>query len=326
MDVRIGSSEKLKANRNLSLFYLQSNATNPPDKLIIDDKEYIISSGIIFYIKKNSNYSVISSDPRSYRVINNKKLLNLRGLDETKKLRKTTVQYIKTIFYASIIAIIIRSLLVAPFKIPSKSMLPNLFIGDFIFVTKYSYGYSEHSFPFSIPIFKGRVFFREPKRGDIIVFRLPSDLSKCYIKRLIGLPQDRVQMIKGVVYVNNLRQDIKLINNNIEELNNIGYFYKETNVNSIEYIILDNRQSPGDNTELFEVPLDNYFFLGDNRDNSLDSRFPDIEGSPGFVPKNNLVGKAQFIFFSLNRDEGNFFEFWKWHKLIRFNRLFKKIK
>ena len=234
---------------------------------------------------------------------------------------------IKTILYALIIAIIIRSLFIQPFYIPSSSMEPNLLIGDRLFVTKYSYGYSRHSFPFSPPIIKGRIFSSIPKSGDIIVFKTPADNRTDYIKRLVGLPGDSVQFIDGDLYLNN----IQVLKSRIS-INDTIYCGKETiKVNTFEEKLLNGKKYNSvylkdfsfQNSDIFTVPKKHYFFLGDNRDCSKDSRYLT---SVGYVHEDNLVGKAQFIFFSSDFRIGSIFSFWKWHKTIRFDRFFKKIR
>ncbi len=236
------------------------------------------------------------------------------------------IDNLKTIFYALIIAVFIRSFFLQPFYIPSSSMEPNLLVGDRLFVTKYSYGYSKHSFPFSPPIFKGRIFNSKPNRGDVIVFKTPSDDRTDYIKRLIGLPGDIVQFIDGDLYLNN-NQILKSI---ISKKDQLSCGDKKMFVNTFEeklpngkkYISSYRKEFSYKNSDKFIVPLNHYFFLGDNRDCSKDSRFL---GSVGYVHENNLVGKAQFIFFSSDYRVGYFVEFWKWQKSFRFNRFFKKI-
>ena len=234
---------------------------------------------------------------------------------------------IKTILFALVIAIIIRSLFIQPFYIPSSSMEPNLLIGDRLFVTKYSYGYSNHSFPFSPPIIKGRIFSSTPKSGDIIVFKTPADNRTDYIKRLVGLPGDSVQFINGDLYLNNI-QVLKTLISNKDTI----YCGKETiKVNTFEEKLLNGKKYNSvylkdfsfQNSDIFTVPKKHYFFLGDNRDCSKDSRYLT---SVGYVHEDNLVGKAQFIFFSSDFRIGSIFSFWKWHKTIRFDRFFKKIR
>ena len=233
---------------------------------------------------------------------------------------------LKTLFYELIIAIIIRSLFIQPFYIPSSSMEPNLLVGDRLFVTKYSYGYSRHSFPFSPPIFKGRILFNEPKRGDVVVFKTPADNRTDYIKRLIGLPGDQIQFIDENLYINNSEIIKSKLSNNDKIFcgsNNINVStFEEVLPNNKKYKTVYLKNNTFKNSDKFEVPEDYYFFLGDNRDCSKDSRFLT---SVGYVHKNNLVGKAQFIFFSSDKSVGRIFSFWKWNKSIRFDRFFKKI-
>ena len=242
-------------------------------------------------------------------------------------MKKFIIENLKTIFYALIIAIIIRSLLIQPFYIPSSSMEPNLLVGDRLFVTKYSYGYSKHSFPFSPPLFKDRILFSEPKRGDIIVFKTPTDNRTDYIKRLIGLPGDRIQFISGNLYLNEIQifKDIKSRNDQIfcgDKILNVNTFEEKLN-NNVKFKTVYRKDFTFQNSDKFLVPDNHYFFLGDNRDCSKDSRFL---SSVGYVHKNNLVGKAQFIFFSSDYRNGSLFQFWKWSELIRFERFFSKIK
>jgi signal peptidase I len=240
--------------------------------------------------------------------------------------KKFFIENTKTLFYALIIAIIIRSLFIQPFYIPSSSMEPSLLVGDRLFVTKYSYGYSKHSFPFSPPIFKGRVFSSEPKRGDVVVFKTPSDNRTDYIKRLIGLPGDRIQFIDANLYINNS----EVIKSRISKKDIIYCGTKKIDVYTFEELLPNNKKHVSvylkeysfQNSDIFIVPEDNYFFLGDNRDCSKDSRFLT---SVGYVHKDNLVGKAQFIFFSSDKSIGNIFSFWKWNKSLRINRFFKRI-
>ena len=241
-------------------------------------------------------------------------------------MKQKIIDNIKTIFYALVIAIIIRSLLIQPFYIPSSSMEPTLVVGDRIFVTKYTYGYSKHSFPFSPPVLKNRVFFSDPKRGDVIVFKTPTDNRTDYIKRLIGLPGDKIQFLDSNIYLNNN----EILKSRISKDDNIYCGSKKIDVFTFEEKLSNGKiyktsymkSFPFQNSDIFIVPDDHYFFLGDNRDCSKDSRFL---SSVGYVHKDNLVGKAQFIFFSSDKSIGNFFEFWKWHNSIRLNRFFKKI-
>ena len=236
------------------------------------------------------------------------------------------IENTKTLFYALIIAIVIRSLFIQPFYIPSSSMEPNLLVGDRLFVTKYTYGYSKHSFPFSPPIFKGRLFQNEPKRGDVIVFKTPADNRTDYIKRLIGLPGDKIQFIDSNLFINNS----EILKSRISKKDTIFCGKKKIDVFTFEELLPNGKKYNTvylknfsyQNSDIFTVPEKKYFFLGDNRDCSKDSRFLT---SVGYVHEDNLVGKAQFIFFSSDRSIGSIFSFWKWNKSIRFNRFFKKI-
>ena len=233
---------------------------------------------------------------------------------------------IKTLIYALIIAVIIRSLLVQPFYIPSSSMEPTLLVGDRLFVTKYTYGYSKHSFPFSPPILNKRIMFSAPERGDVIVFKTPADNRTDYIKRLIGLPGDKIQFIDSNLYLNNSEILKSKINNKTTifcgDKSIDVYRFEEKLSNGKKFHTVYLKDYTYQNSDVFTVPKDHYFFLGDNRDCSKDSRFL---SSVGFVHKDNLVGKAQFIFFSINMREGSLFDIWNWKKILRTERFFKKI-
>jgi len=205
-------------------------------------------------------------------------------------------------------------------------MEPNLLVGDRLFVTKYSYGYSKHSFPFSLPIFKGRILESEPKRGDVIVFKTPADNRTDYIKRLVGLPGDKIQFIDTNLYINNSevlksrisKKDIIFCGKKIIEV----FTFEEILPNKKIHNTVYSKNYTYKDSDIFIVPDNHFFFLGDNRDCSKDSRYL---SSVGYVHKDNLVGKAQFIFFSSDRTKGSIFSFWKWNKSIRFDRFFKKI-
>ena len=205
-------------------------------------------------------------------------------------------------------------------------MEPTLLVGDRLFVTKYSYGYSKHSFPFSPQIFNNRIIFSEPKRGDVVVFKTPADNRTDYIKRLIGLPGDQIQFIDSNLYINNSEVLKSRISKNDKILcgkENIDVFtFEELLPNGKKHNSVYLKDYSYKSSDQFIVPKDHYFFLGDNRDCSKDSRFLT---SVGYVHKNNLVGKAQFIFFSSDKSIGSIFSFWKWNKSIRFDRFFKKI-
>jgi len=243
-----------------------------------------------------------------------------------KKVFKLIYENTKTLLGALIIAILIRSLLFQPFYIPSSSMEPTLLVGDRIFVSKYIYGYSKHSFPFSPNIFNDRIFSKEPQRGDLVVFKTPADNRTDYIKRLIGLPGDTIQFINGNLLINE-----KLINRKKTQNKDIircGNFnldinsFIETLPNGVEHLVVYKKKGSLQNTKKFIVPMNHYFLLGDNRDCSKDSRYLD---SVGYVSNTNLVGKASFIFFSNNTIKSSLIKFWNLHKSFRLDRLFKKL-
>ena len=243
-----------------------------------------------------------------------------------KNIKNAVLDNIKTLIYALIIAVLLRSLLYQPFYIPSSSMEPTLLVGDRLFVSKFAYGYSKHSFPFSPSIYKKRIFFKEPKRGDLVVFKTPSDNRTDYIKRLIGIPGDTLQFINGDIYLNKK----KIIKNKIEESMSIRCgkinfpvkIYEETLPNGVKYKAVYNSAGTLQNTDVYTVPDNNYFLLGDNRDCSKDSRFL---SEVGYVNKLNLVGKAELIFFSNDTLKNSVLKFWNWGDSFRFKRLFKKL-
>ena len=227
-----------------------------------------------------------------------------RGRNDRKKSKSgggnETFEIIKTVFFALLIALVLRVLLFQPFTIPSASMEPNLYEGDYIVVSKWSYGYSKHAIPFSPPLFEGRILAQEPERGDIVVFKLPRDDKTDYIKRLIGLPGDRVQMINNVLHINNQPvRDVVLSEQDATNMYGMNVIKaRETLPEGRSFIVQD--FGPGydaDDTQVFEVPEGHYFMMGDNRDNSVDSRFDEINGV-GLVPAENLIGKAEIILFS----------------------------
>jgi signal peptidase I len=235
------------------------------------------------------------------------------------------VEIVKTVAYALLIALFLRVLFFQPFTIPSASMEPTLLEGDYIIVSKFSYGYSRHSIPFSPPLFKGRIMERSPERGDIIVFKLPRDGRTDYIKRLIGLPGDRVQMRQGRLWVNGKEVVDKelppvMIDSGYGFTRNVQRF-QETLPGGRTFITYDfGPDGDVDNTPTFVVPEGHYFFMGDNRDNSLDSRVP-AEIGVGFVPAENLVGKAQIILLSWNPG-ASLFKPWTWVMNARPSRFF----
>jgi len=233
---------------------------------------------------------------------------------------------IKTIFYALIIATIFRSLVFQPFYIPSSSMEPNLLIGDRIFVSKYSYGYSRHSFPFSPPFSNKRVFNKKPKQGDLIVFKTPQDNRTDYIKRLIGMPGDEIQFINGEIFLNSKKIKRKKIEKTFEircgnSSKKVNAF-EETLPNGVKHYAVYNVLGTMMNTDKYNVPKDHFFFLGDNRDCSKDSRYL---SSVGYVNNLNLVGKAKVIFFSNDTIKGSVLKIWNWNNSFRFKRTFSKL-
>ena len=249
-----------------------------------------------------------------------------------KKASGGVLETVKTIVYAVLIALVVRTVAYEPFNIPSGSMIPTLLVGDYLFVSKFSYGYSRFSLPFGLPLFSGRIFeFHHPERGDVVVFKLPTDTSTDYIKRIVGLPGDKIQMIHGELYINGQEVPRRQIDD---------YQYQEggTFLLMHEYIeslprgpgekpyehpiIKVGDDGPLDNTAVYEVPPDHYFAMGDNRDNSQDSR---VMSAVGFIPAENLVGKAQFLFFSTDGSAA-WWEVWKWPFAIRFGRLLNGVR
>jgi signal peptidase I len=249
------------------------------------------------------------------------------------------IETIKTLVYAVVIAIVIRTFLYEPFNIPSGSMVPTLLVGDYLFVSKFSYGYSRYSLPFGPPLFSGRVFFREPQRGDVIVFKYPRDPSTDYIKRLIGLPGEKIQVIGGTLYINDQPVKRSRTESYVDpETGALRQQFTETLPNGVSHpILLAPRDNPApgkrcdnpneesrdlENTCPFLVPMGKYFMMGDNRDNSADSRDP--SSGVGFVPEENLVGRAEFIFFSTN-GYAHWWEIWSWPFTVRYDRLLSAI-
>lgn len=225
---------------------------------------------------------------------------------------------IRQVTIAIVIALGIRSFFAEPFNIPSGSMIPTLLVGDYVFVTKYSYGYSRHSFPLSPPVFSGRTSDTLPARGDVAVFKTPQDNKTDYIKRVIGLPGDRVQIREGRLYLNDRLVERRFVDEYIYRTES-GYTirtrrYEETLPGNRKHIIIEQSDAgPLDNTRVYEVPAGHLFMMGDNRDGSEDSR-----ASVGFVPVENLVGKAQIIWLSV---DGSLFRFWELPWTLRFNRI-----
>ncbi|HEY5107011.1 MAG TPA: signal peptidase I [Caulobacteraceae bacterium] len=263
-----------------------------------------------------------------------------------------TVEVIKTVVYALLIALVIRTLAFQPYTIPSASDQPNLYQGDYIIVSKWSYGYSRHSIIFSPPLFNGRVFFHAPTRGDIVVFKLPHDGNTDYIKRLIGLPGDRIQIRRGQLYINDRtvpEQPLKTISTDDRGIPEPATVERETNPEGRQYRIqVHGPDGPADNTGVYVVPPRCYFMLGDNRDNSADSRFdpglapedPKLGGcgwnsgldaalnydtGVGFVPEENLVGRARIIMLSWT-DKASIFKPWTWISEARPSRFLRILR
>lgn len=244
-----------------------------------------------------------------------------------KQTEESWWETIRVVIYALLLALVVRTLLFQPFNIPSGSMIPTLLVGDYLFVSKYTYGYSKYSIPLSPPLFEGRIWGSEPKRGDVAVFKLPRDNSSDYIKRIVGLPGDRVQMRGGELYVNGEKTRLERIadfaNRDMQGRVSNAPRFLETLPGGVKHQVLDIiPNSFTDNTPEFTVPENHYFMVGDNRDNSSDSRVPG--SGVGFVPFENLIGKAQIIFFSIEGDT-RFWQIWRWPGALRWHRMFRPI-
>ncbi len=255
----------------------------------------------------------------------------------TEEKTESVGEIVRTVIYALLIALVFRVFLFQPFSIPSSSMKSTLLIGDYLFVSKYAYGYSRHSIPFSPPLFEGRIWAAEPERGDVIVFKNRRDGNKDYIKRLIGLPGDVIQVTEGIVQINGTPVQVEKIGDFVEPIETVAgrsqvcservvrdgerscvkEQFLETLPNGVEHLALnsDKNRTGVDNTGRYVVPEGHYFFMGDNRDNSGDSRSRKL----GYVPFEDLIGRAEVIFLS---SEGNLVTFWKW----RFERFLNAIR
>lgn len=231
---------------------------------------------------------------------------------------------IKTVFYAVIIAVVIRTFAFEPFRIPSSSMYPTLYIGDYLFVSKYTYGYSKHSLPLSLPLIEGRIWQDEVKRGDVIVFKLPNNEKIDFIKRVVGVSGDKIKLIKGRLFINDKmveREQLEDFVDRDESGKPVRYKQYIEDLGEVKHKIFEISDMENlDNYSEVTVPEGHLFVMGDNRDRSDDSR-----RIVGMVPVENVVGKARFLFFSHN-DEGAWYKVWLWPKMIRWNRLFGAIK
>lgn len=272
-------------------------------------------------------------------------------MDETETLNKPTVpaseaksglpsgsrkgdgvgENVRTMVWAVLIALVIRTFAFEPFNIPSGSMIPTLLVGDYLFVSKLSYGYSSLATGYGLPLFDGRLFAEEPRRGDVAVFKLPRDTSVDYIKRVIGLPGDTIQVKDNILYINGNAvpryRDGEVVMPSPTGRGMESYArFVETLPDGVSYHILESATgSELDNTPPFVVPEGQYFMMGDNRDNSLDSRVPASRGGVGYVPFENFVGRADLMFFSLE-PEAHFWQFWKLPFAIRYSRMFRMIR
>ena len=242
------------------------------------------------------------------------------------KIINIIIDNIKTLIVALVIAVLIRSLIIQPFYIPSSSMEPTLLVGDRIFVSKYTYGYSKHSFPFSPNVSNKRFFSKKPIQGDLVVFKTPADNRTDYIKRLVGLPGDEIQFINGNLYINESlipRRSVK-----ISEPVRCGDYLLDTNTfietlpNGVEHLVSYKKEGTIKNTKKYKVPTNHFFLMGDNRDCSKDSRYL---GDVGYVKKLNLVGKAKLIFFSNDTKKGSMLKIWNLNNSLRYKRTFKKL-
>jgi signal peptidase I len=236
----------------------------------------------------------------------------------------------KTLAYALILALVVRTFLYQPFNIPSGSMKQTLLVGDYLFASKLSYGYSRYSFPWGIVPLQGRVFAAEPRRGDVVVFKLPLDNSTDYIKRVIGLPGDQIEVRNAIVYINGKAAPQSSAGEYIgPEQARPKPRYLETLPNGVDHFVLHwQGVADLDNVGPFKVPAGHYFMMGDNRDESLDSRVPSSRSGVGYVPFENLVGRAEIIFFSMAIDDPDAFRLtspWTWPFDIRWHRLFSNI-
>ncbi len=254
-----------------------------------------------------------------------------QNAEHTRKTRSSSWELLRTLVYAGLIAVLVRTFLFESFNIPSGSMIPTLLVGDYLFVAKYEYGYSRYSLPFSPDWFEGRILYRKPHRGDVAVFRFTQNTSIDYIKRIVGLPGDHVQVQGGQLYINGREVPRTPLGDYVatdENGNRMqGLLYRESLPGSgghppvVHKILKLTSEGPYNNTPEYVVPKGYFFAMGDNRDDSADSRFMGTEPDDlGYVPIQNLVGEAEFIFFSIDQ-RYPVWEFWEWPVEIRWGRL-----
>jgi signal peptidase I len=234
-------------------------------------------------------------------------------------------ELVRTVVYAVLIALVVRTFAYEPFSIPSGSMIPSLLVGDYLFVSKFSYGYSRYSLPLGLPLLSGRVLAQAPERGDVVVFKLPSDNKTDYIKRVIGLPGDRIQIEGGILHINGaaVRREplgAYTVDDGLRMTQTYRHYREILPGGRGHEIIELTDEGPFDDTDVYIVPQGHYFMLGDNRDSSRDSRFL---SEVGFVPEENLIGRAEFIFFSV---AGEALKFWQWPGTLRFDRFLQAIE
>ncbi len=233
---------------------------------------------------------------------------------------------VKTVVYAVVIALVVRTFFYEPFNIPSGSMIPTLLVGDYLFVSKYSFGYSRHSLPFGLPLIPGpgRAWYTAPERGDVSVFKLPADNRTDYIKRIVGLPGDTIQLRDSVLYVNGEPVSRERVEDAVYTENGVirrAVRFRETLPNGRTYFVVEHTENASqDSTPIFKIPPNHYFAMGDNRDRSRDSRFLD---EVGMIPVENLVGRAEFLWFSV---DGSAWKIWEWFSTLRWSRMFSTIR